>query len=717
MSIRGMLDNELIILKITEFLNIREIQNLIISLNINVKTNVYFMRECLSLIDIKIGNKNEINNSEIETDNIMDSNISKIEENNDSENVNNLFSQTFNYIDIETNSDASTYGSVTFDDPNKNDNSFFHNYEWENDGIYNIIPNFDDNNYDDNNYEDNNYEDNKYEDNKYFETLDTINSQNTNFNTIEKKKKKIKYIKNKLPFENIFEKDLNDIPENSYENDFCRKFFSAINIDYTKVSKKHIKYILEIKNSLIKNQEKNSDNNNQIENEFNHIWLYMHMRNPIIDINKQYKNSFYKININNYCHKNNKIQFDVFGIYKYNDRYYTFNDIPWIDIYFQLCLNSICSFCNIKLDQNSNCIFSEKITLEASNRILLKYFNSKCKDISINENPLINQVDTSPKNNNNDNSNDNNDNNSNGNLASFENNEIIKSDDNCDEIVPFDDIFNESITPKKRKLDYLNEYDKIDNQSKNEYPDNKFEIENNNTDFFFIKKTHIFCDECYKLVSYKSDIKPVFEIIIEDYNLLLKLNLVENIINFPKDLFCICNYFFLKDRYIDFFRELSIKLQGLRKQLIKKLINNFIFSFTLNFYKYIIKPLILCDEDKITNQESFFLVGFYIKYKNLLKLFNSPRITYVYYSFNIIFQKIKTLQIYYNNKFFMKVSRSLHFDVITFLEKYKKSQARGLYRNVSRYIYDRINYDIMSKNNYAEIYDYFFRCLREYKFT
>lgn len=679
-----MLNNELIILKITEFLNIQEIQNLIISLNINVKTNVYFMRECLSLINIKFDNKNEINNSEIKIDNIMNSNISsKVEENNDSENGNNLFSQTCNYIDIETNSNASTYGSITFDDLNKHDNSFFHNYEWENDGIYNIIPNFDDNN--------------NYEDNIYFETIDTINTQNTNFNMIDNKKKK-KYVKTKLPFENLFEKDSNDNSENSYENYFCRNFFSAINIDYTKVSKKQIKYILEIKNCLIKNEEKNSDNDNKTKDVFNHIWMYMHMRNPVIDIDKQYKNSFFKININNFCHRNNKIQFDIFGIYKYNDKYYTFNDIPWIDIYFQLCLNAICSFCNIKVDEKSNCIFSEKISLEMSNNILMKYFNSKSKDISINKCPSINKIKNPPENN----------------MLTFTNSDIIKSDDNYDKIIPFDDSFEEYITPKKRKLNYFSE---DDNQSKNEYFDNQLEIGTNNNEFFFIKKTHIFCDECYKLVSYKSGIKPVFELIIEDYNLLLQLNLVETVIDFPKNLFCICNYFFLKDRYIDFFRKLSITIQSLRKQLIKKLINNFIFAFTFNFYKYIIKPLLLCDEKKIVNQESFFLVGFYVKYKNLFKLFKSPRIAYVYYSFNIIFQKIKILETYYKNKFFMKVSRSLHFDVITLLEKYKKSQARGLYRNVSKYIYDRLNYDIISKNDYSEIYDYFFRCLRDYKFT
>ncbi|SCN61562.1 conserved Plasmodium protein, unknown function [Plasmodium chabaudi adami] len=688
MRIRDMLDNELVILKITEFLNIQEIQNLIIALNINVKTNVYFMRECLSLLNIKFDNRHEINNSEIKIENIMNSNVSsKIDENNVSSNLSNLFLQTCNYTDTETNSDASTYGSITFDTLNKHDNSFIHNYDSQNDEIYNAIPNFDDNN--------------NYEDNNYFETLDTINSQNTNLNTVyKKKKKKKKNIKNKLPFENIFEKDLDQSPKNSYENDFCKNFFSTINIDHTKVSKKQMKYLLEIKNCLKKSEKKTIDNDNKSENVFNHIWMYMHMRNPIIDIDKEYKNSFFKININNFCHRNNKIQFDIFGIYKYDDKYYSFIDIPWIDIYFQLCLNAICSFCNIKVDHKSNCIFSEKISLEMSNQILIKYLNSKNQSISINQTPSASTIKNSPENN----------------KTTFKNSDIIKDEDNYDVIIPFDETYEEFTTPKKRKLDYFNDFDNIDSQGKGESLNDELEMESNNNEFFFIKKTHIFCDECYKLVSYKSEVKPVFELIIEDYNLLLQLKLVEKVVDFPRELFCICNYFFLKDRYIEFFKKLSITIQELRKRLIRKLINNFIFTFTLNFYQYIIKPLLLCDEKKLLNQENFFLVGFYVKYKNLLKLFNSPRITYVYYSFNIIFQKIKTLQRYYKNNYFMKISRSLHFDVITFLEKYKKSQARVLYKNISKYVYDHLNYDILSKNNYSEIYEYFFQCLRTYKF-
>ncbi|KEG02470.1 hypothetical protein YYE_02298 [Plasmodium vinckei vinckei] len=640
MSIRDMLDNELIILKITEFLNIQEIQNLIIALNINVKTNVYFMRECLSLINIKYNDKDEINNLEIKIENIMNSNVStKIDENNTSSNLTNLFLQTCNYTDTETNSDASTYGSVTFDNMDKHNNSFHHNHDSPNDEIYN------------------------------------------------------------LPFENIFETDLNESPKHNYENDFCKNFFSTINIDHSKVNKKQIKYLLEIKNCLIKNEKKTSDNYSKSENVFNHIWMYMHMRNPIIDIDKEYKNSFLKININNFCHRNSKIQFDIFGIYKYDNKYYSFNDIPWIDIYFKLCLNAICSFCNIKVDEKSNCIFSEKISLENSNPILMKYFNSKSQKISINISPSASTLKNSPENN------------------EVIKNEDIKNEDNYDVLIPFDQTYEEYTTPKKRKLNYFNDFDNLDSQDKSESLNYEIETGNNNNEFFFIKKTHIFCDECYKLVSYKSEVKPIFEIILEDYKLLLQLKLVDNVIDFPQELFCICNYFFLKDRYIEFFKKLSITIQGLRKKLIKKLINNFIFTFTLNFYQYIIKPLLLCDEKKLLNQENFFLVGFYVKYKNLLKLFNSPRITYVYYSFNIIFQKIKVLQIYYKNNYFMKISRSLHFDVITFLEKYKKSQARILYQNISKYVYDHLNYDILSKNNYSEIYEYFFQCLRTYKFT
>ncbi|KOB89306.1 hypothetical protein PFDG_04854 [Plasmodium falciparum Dd2] len=68
MKIKELLYNELIIIKITEFLTILEIQNMIISLRINVKRNIYFMRECLSLMNLdtdgydhNVSNKNTPN--------------------------------------------------------------------------------------------------------------------------------------------------------------------------------------------------------------------------------------------------------------------------------------------------------------------------------------------------------------------------------------------------------------------------------------------------------------------------------------------------------------------------------------------------------------------------------------------------------------------------------------------------------------------------------
>lgn len=213
------------------------------------------------------------------------------------------------------------------------------------------------------------------------------------------------------------------------------------------------------------------------------------------------------------------------------------------------------------------------------------------------------------------------------------------------------------------------------------------------------------------------NINSLLESIKKDYELLKKIRIIYKMIDIPSDLFCFCNYFFFKEKYITFFKNVSNDLQNLRKALKKKLTNNFILNFSINFYKFVISSLILCDEKKLFSQENIFLFGFYIKYRNILKLFSSPRCTHIYFSFNIIYQKIVKFQSFFKHKHFSKLSKVLHFDVITILEKLKHSKTKMLYKNIAVYLYQHLNDKILRKYNYDEAYAYFFQCLQRYHFS
>ncbi|CRH00705.1 conserved Plasmodium protein, unknown function [Plasmodium relictum] len=588
MNLKDLLHNEIIILKITEFLTIVEIQNLIISLRINVKTNFYFMRECLSLLYIQNVGKD----------------ICEFKNENDSNNISNIY-----------------------DSNNMNDSNHI---------------------YDGNNieaHESTNYSINDVEETNII-TYDDENDE---------------YLYDKDYGENILNKKDVDIMKNYVDDVNTPKnnenilFYFNGNIkersNFYEINKKNYTAVQEITKDLNFYYEKDE------YEDFYKYWLYIHLSNEIIDIEKEL-DTFFNIKKNMPVNRNNKLHFDVFQMFKFKGKYYSFFDVPWISIYFEFSLNAICCFCNVKVDENSTCIFSENFDLCVSNKKLLKYFNEINSD-------------------NYNNFNDNYENNFN----SINNNEDYKH-----------------IT-KRRKCNSELYCEKIDNE------------------FSIIRKTHIFCDDCVKLFDYRSNINTIFDAIKKDYDLLKQLNIINKTFKLPRSLFCICNYFFFKDKYITFFKKVSNNLQNNRRVLKKKLINNFIFSFSLNFYKFVIRSLLLCDDKEIFSQENIFLFGFYVKYINLLKLFSSPRIMHIYFSFNVIFEKIKKLQHFYKHKYFSRLSKVLHFDVIAIIEKLKCSKSKNIYKDLSKHIYNYLNEEILLKPSYDEIYKYFFQCVQKYKFS
>ncbi|CRG94011.1 conserved Plasmodium protein, unknown function [Plasmodium gallinaceum] len=569
MNLKDLLHNEIIIFKITEFLNIVEVQNLIISLRINVKTNFYFMRECLSLLYIQNTGKD----------------LGEYKNKNDSNYVDTYESTNLGIDEVEEETNI-----ITYDD--ENDEYLFDKYNGEN-----II-------------------------------ID---------------KKNVDIVKNYTDDTNILENN-ESILLHSNNNMKKRTNFYEIN-------KQNYMAVHEIKRNL------NYDNEKDKYKDFYKYWLYLHLSNEIIDIKKEL-DTFFNIKKNMPVNRNNKLHFDIFQIFKFKGNYYSFFDVPWISIYFEYSLNAICCFCNIKVDVNSTCVFSENFDLCVSNKKLLNYFNE------INDDDYNNIND------------------------SYENhfNNINNNEDY-------------EYTAKRRKCNNTLYYEKNDNE------------------FSIIRKTHIFCDDCVKLLDYRLNLSTIFEAIKKDYDLLKKLNIINKTFKLPRSLFCICNYFFFKDKYITFFKKVSNNLQNHRKTLKKKLVNNFIFSFSLNFYKFVIRPLLLCDDKGIFSQESIFLFGFYIKYKNLLKLFSSPRIIHIYFSFNVIFEKIKKLQHFYKHKYFSRLSKVLHFDVIAIIEKLKCSQSKKIYKDLSKHIYNYLSEEVLLKTSYDEIYKYFFQCVQKYKFS
>ncbi|KYN97409.1 hypothetical protein PGSY75_1365300 [Plasmodium gaboni] len=701
MKIKELLYNELIIIKITEFLSILEIQNMIISLRINVKTNIYFLRECLSLMhldtygyDHNVSNKNTPNkNINISTTEplLLSSSV------NLTTDIDDYVHNATSYVEDQPFLQQEGFNLITYDD--EYDEYIFNDYNGDN------------NNNDINNYNNNN--NNNYSvDNMH--NVDSMNSlynynnhdiyNNTNYYN-EQNDENFNYNTKYSHYENTFN-DMTHLITTHRDN----------NINYYDTNKTNFGALYEIKKYLnFFEQEKEG----HVKKCFNNVWMYIHLKNELIDIKKNLETYFMRIKTNTPINRNKKIRIDIFQLFKYNHKYYSYYDMPWVSIYYDFFLNSICTLCNIKLDHTSICLFSENFNLIQTNDKLLNYINSMSDDIvsSIKnekkrdhekvdmvyeediEKKKKKKTDTIKYHNNNKSDSDINVDNNNNNSNNYNNNE-------CNN----DNIYN-----------HQHDYNIDENIAEIKLNEDIFSCQNKtNTydeEFIFIRRTHIFCEECTKIIDYKMNINSLLESIKKDYELLKSIRIINKIIDIPSDLFCFCNYFFFKEKYITFFKNVSNDLQNLRKALKKKLTNNFILNFSINFYKFVISSLILCDEKKLFSQENIFLFGFYIKYRNILKLFSSPRCTHIYFSFNIIYQKIVKFQSFFKHKHFSKLSKVLHFDVITILEKLKHSKTKMLYKNIAVYLYQHLNHKILSKCNYDQAYTYFFQCLQRYHFS
>ncbi|SOV81573.1 conserved Plasmodium protein, unknown function [Plasmodium sp. gorilla clade G3] len=780
MKIKELLYNEIIIIKITEFLSILEIQNMIISLRINVKTNIYFMRECLSLMnldtygyDYNVSNRNTPNKNKNTTTTeplLLSSSV------NLTTDIDDFVHNATSFVDDQPFLQQDGLNLITYDD--EYDEYIFNDYN-EGGNSNHIMDNMDNvnnvNNIDsvNNLYNVNNVNNidsvnNLYNVNNMFNMNNMDNIYNYSNHDIYNNTSYYNQQTDEKIDENFiyntkyshYEDTLNDITHliTTYTDNYINNYeTNKTNFGAPNEIKKYLNF---------SEQEKEG----HVHKCFNNVWIYIHLKNELIDIKKNLETYFMRIKTNTPINRNKRIRIDIFQLFKYNRTYYSFYDIPWVSIYYDFFLNSICTLCNIKLDHRSMCLFSEKFTLVQTNDKLLKYIYSMSDDILSNiqtekkrENTKVDMVfgeeaerkkkkkktdiinnysnddsnnDGSNNNdsnndgsNNNDNNNDgsnNNDSNNNDSNNNDSNNNDSNNDDNNNDIN--NDINNDNNNDSNND----NSNDNIYNlhHDYNKHQETLAEIQLNedifscknktNTydeEFLFIRKTHIFCEECTKIIDYKMNINSLLESIKKDYELLKNIRIINKMIDIPSDLFCFCNYFFFKEKYITFFKNVSNDLQNLRKTLKKKLTNNFILNFSINFYKFVISSLILCDEKKLFSQENIFLFGFYIKYRNILKLFSSPRCTHIYFSFNIIYQKIVKFQSFFKHKHFSKLSKVLHFDVITILEKLKHSKTKMLYKNIAVYLYQHLNDKILRKCNYDEAYTYFFQCLQRYHFS
>ncbi|KAI4837078.1 hypothetical protein MKS88_003546 [Plasmodium brasilianum] len=762
MNIKELLYNEIIIIKITEFLTILEVQNLIISLGIKVKRDIYFMRECLSLLSIRKDGKQTVSKS-IENNETCDNNT------NGSNTYNN---NTYNNNTYNNN----TYNNNTYNNNTYNNNTY--NNSTYNNNTYN------NNTYNNNTYDNNTYNNNTYDNNTHvnlsenFDFADPVNEA-ANIITFDELNNNSEYSlgnSSDINFHySVHENNDNYEDEKTYEGltnsekdlTHCRKdgnkcgdknyyerdthlFMppSTSIIDPFGIDKEKFLDYYEIRQCLYcNNNEKEEEGSKKM---FMNYWLFLHLRKEVVDIKKEIAEGFSKITVDHPVYRNNEINIDIFLLYKFEGKYYYIFDMPWMSIYYQLCLNAICLYCSAKVDNNSACIFAEKFSLYISNMWLLSYLkelneskekNSDTKnrhsleekidtqqpekDVRTNDKEQIgftvtNGHSSGDKNNNvNSNSNsDDNNNNSNGNSNAHDNGHNSKSFfdtefGNADS----DSDCGADINGSDYGSDYRDNDDSYYDNSNNNNKKNLYYNNDRQREFVVIRKIHVFCESCTKLLEYRSNVDSLLETIKKDYELLKKIKLTSKTFKIPKDLFCLCNYFFFKDKYIVFFKKISTNLQAFRKMLREKLINNFIFSFTLNFYKFVIRYLLLCDDRKLYKQENIFLFGFYVKYENLLKMFNSPRITLMYFSFNVISKKIQKLQLCYRNKQFLRVSRSLHYDVVAIIEKLKNIHRKSVYKHFSMYMYDNMNSNILSKTSYEDIYNYFFKHVQSFKFS
>ncbi|CAC9699255.1 conserved Plasmodium protein, unknown function [Plasmodium sp. DRC-Itaito] len=735
MKIKELLYNEIIIIKITEFLTILEIQNMIISLRITVKTNIYFMRECLSLMNLdtygyyhNVSNKNTTNkNKNASTvEPLLSSSV------NLTTDIDDYVHNATSYVDDQPFLQQDGLNVITYDD--EYDEYIYNDYNQggnSNHIMDNVNNNNNNNNNNDNDNNNNNYNNNNNNNNNNNYNNNNMNNLNNIYNYSNRDIYNNTSYYNAQTDENIDEDFMNNTKYSHYEhtlNDMTHLIttYTDNNINYYETNETNFGALYEIKKYLnFFEHEKEG----HVQKCFNNVWIYIHLKNEPIDIKRNLETYFMGIKRNTTVNRNKRIRIDIFQLFKYNHTYYSFYDIPWVSVYYDFFLNSICTLCNIKLDHRSICLFSEKFNLMQTNEKLLKYINSMSDDIVSNiqtekkrDHANVDMVfgeDTERKKKkktdmiNNDSNNynnsdyiiDNNNNNDSNNDSNNYNNSDYIIDSNNNNMHNFHHDYNkhqETLAEIKLNEDIFSCTNKI-----NTYDE----------EFIFIRKTHIFCEECTKIIDYKMNINSLLESIKKDYELLKNIRIIYKTIDIPSDLFCFCNYFFFKEKYITFFKNVSNDLQNLRKALKKKLTNNFILNFSINFYKFVISSLILCDEKKLFNQENIFLFGFYIKYRNILKLFSSPRCTHIYFSFNIIYQKIVKFQSFFKHKHFSKLSKVLHFDVITILEKLKHSKTKMLYKNIAVYLYQHLNHKVLRKCNYDEAYAYFFQCLQRYHFS
>lgn len=741
MNIKDLLHNEIIIIKITEFLTILEIQNLIISLRISVKTNLYFMNECLSIL------MDKVYTGEDEEEDVKEN--SGVRDNVERNALQLPPSSTIviSNLTANQNDQHSLFDENETSERNSNSTSTaVHNELYQNGEIIDLVT---------------------YEEERVNNLAERPLEEGIKGKTKSKKKK----------YKNFYEKNVKKVV-------IMRTIREYLNIQFYSKRKRQLL--------------QNTNSTNEGKRQFRKIWLYIHLYHEIIDLKKKFRNGFLKIKNNQMVHKNRTKRFEPFQLFKINGNFYSIFDAPWVSVYFQLCLNAICIFCQQKVDRNSLCIFSEKINLTVSNKLLLNYFNHIIKsgesNLHVNKENSITQAitdtpleggigefgehpqkrkktsvdsiedcykldcashygehggDDSDKDmRKQDNEDTRSSRESVDNLPLEEKSNIISMKNvKASMIGGHNDSFslcgaNDSISMEDkedsiilRDMDgRLSLRDTNDSTSCGEgstfggfswqstSDDAPFQHENAERiqireEFLAVRKTHIFCDDCSRILEYRMNIMSIFEALKMDYELLQKLKIMTKTFKMPKHLFCMCNYFFFKDKYILYFKKVSSNLQSLRRILRKKLIDNFIFTFKLNFYKFVIRTLLTCDDKEVYRNEDIFLFGFYIKYRNLLSMFNSPRIIYMYYSFHVILEKIKKLQILFSHKHFLKLTHALHFDVIAIIEKLKRSDAKRIYRDISKYIYDNVNEDMLSRSTYEELYVYFFQCVKNYKFV
>lgn len=768
MHIVDLLKKEYFILKITQYLNIVEIQNVLITFHLTENVDMYFMRECLSLMNFEkeTERQHDFLNPPVSRRKIRDRStdnrkpgknkrpgykylwdihrISLNERNNDDSEENRNMDNTFVRQQCESNITISgsvshvyeteqdtfeqidRFSTLENDMPNIHEGSF----QWDMDPLENYTEMND-------NYVDHDYNREKSGTfNKELETLtDELDEYHNNMETPieetlfensltevdsimeqweesihgttynfreDKEKRKQKRVDTNIDYydKEEYTVDMNTCPFavseevtliNESKDDIDNKDVLFLkNLGFSSLNNRNVGNWEKLKTYLCGEyslsgmdeiDDITSEEKKEAKHTFSNIWTYFHTISGPTDV-KQKFNHFFEKDVSEKIYKNYvNVKYDFFQIYMYKDRYYCFLDLPWKHIYFNLNLNSICVNCNEKVLDTSNCIQGENISLLQASKTLLNYYmgftgtqkeeeKGNKKDYVLDIDGSVKETESKQQQNltNNDSEED-----CKRRKRRYEKNDT-NSNDKTLEIIPKQKI-------KKIKIDM-------------------------NQEFQLIKMTHVLCEKCLNVLEYKHEHKDLLQSIKDDMNVAQEYGLLKkNYKNFQGVSF-VSNYLILKIDMSDYILKSALIL----KDCVEKLRDHYrsIFVLSSNYYDNVIKLLLSCNDKRIRACKNFFINAFYVKHKNTLQLFFSPRVTFVKHSFLILEKQLPPFLLFFKYPYFCKLSKQLSADATKLIIKNISAQKLNeLYDALSLHLYSFLNEKVFETNTFKEAYIYF----------